>query len=174
MSDLAKLAAAPRTDVLPGYTLSRARLADFGQVEEELERRHLARAGMASVGLPPAVGESLIKAAVAEVSGGRFKYGGAAFFNHVLSSTVHPLLLYLALRKAHPEISREKAAGLITEQNETAVSRAVLEQFGYGHIFEPKKEGDEKKGGKGEADTTGPGSSAPSESGDSPTPTSAT
>lgn len=137
----------------------------------------MARAASAGVGLPSAVADSLIRIACSEVSAGRFKYGGQPFFAHVLSTTTLPFLLYLSLRRTDSTVTREAAANLITEENEAAVSRAVLEQFGYGSIFEPKKEGDEKKGQAGEVATTGPESSPSSaatgtESAASPTPTS--
>lgn len=146
MSELSKLVGAPRTDVLPGYTLARARLSDFGQAEEEIERRHIAKAGGAAVGLPDAIADKIIAAATEDVAQGRLKYGRKAFDAHALAPTSTPFLLYLTLRHSHPDMTRDMAASLITEKNETAISRAVLIQFGYDFSaeVEPKNAGEGK------------------------------
>lgn len=160
MSELAKLTAAPLTDVLPGYTLSPPTLADFGQQEAELERRHIATAGAAAVGLPASVAEAIIKAATNDVASGKFKFGRAAFDAHTLAPTSLPFLLYLTLRRNHADLTREKTASLVKTENEAKLNRAVLKLFGYPVDGEPA---DPKNGAGATPTGTGETSSPSSE-----------
>jgi hypothetical protein len=170
LSELAKLTAAPREDILPGYKLWPAGLLDYAVVEEHLARQHLTLAASASVGLPDDVASLLIHAATDDVAAGRFKYGRAAFDAHVNPKSMTPFLLHVLLRREHARITRDQAAALITPDNEADVRRGVLELFGY--AFGPANQAQEKKA---EAETgTGPQSSPPAESAGSPGPTSAT
>lgn len=157
-SELAKLTASPRTDVLPGYTLSPAALADFAQTEAELARAHIATAGAAAVELPDRIGKMIIEAATDDVAAGRFKFGRPAFDAHVVSTTLLPFLLFLTLKREHPATTRTQAEKLITPANEATVSRAVLELFGY-NFDKPKAGAPKKEEG---ASGTGQPSAAPS------------
>jgi hypothetical protein len=165
MSELSKLVGAPRTDVLPGYTIARARISDFGQAEEEFERRHMAKAAAAAIGLPEETADKLIKAATDDVANGRFKYGRWSFDAHAKSPTSMPYLLFLLLRHAHTEITRDMTESLVTTENEAKLSREVLIQFGYGFEKADSKNGE---GVKSQPEPTGPTSSPISDSASDP------
>lgn len=160
MSELAKITAAPRTDVLPGYAIHPAGLVDYAMVEEELSRRHVAIAGAAAVGLPDKIALMLIQAATDDVAAGRFRYGKPAFDAHMKADSTLPYTLHLLLRRGKP-ITRDQAAALITDENKSDVQRAVLEAFNYRFTSKPPAESDEKKAEA--VNSTGPQSPPSSE-----------
>jgi hypothetical protein len=102
-SPLAALTGAGRTDVLPGYTLSPWTLA------------------------PPEFAQAMISKALDDVKIGEFQWGRAAFKLNVFAATYIPLMLYLSLRGRHPDITRDKAAALLTDENRNTIHRAILE-----------------------------------------------
>lgn len=153
MSELAKITAAPRTDVLPGHAIHPAGLQDYAMVEEELARRHVAIAGAAAVGLPDKIAQMMIQAATDDVAAGRFKYGSRAFDVHMKADSFLPYPLHLLLRRSKP-ITRDQAAALITDDNKHDVQRAVLEAFNYRFANKPAAEDEQKKAEA--VNTTGP------------------
>jgi hypothetical protein len=126
-SPLAALTGAGRTDVLPGYTLSPWTLRDYGEMESEFARNYLATVCNAAASAPPEFAQAMISRALEDVKIGEFQWGRAAFKLNVFAATYVPLMLYLSLRTRHPEITREKAAALLTDGNRNMVHRAILE-----------------------------------------------
>lgn len=161
MSDLAKVTASPRSDIIDGHVVPKAKLVDLAMIEERFERDLMARAGDASIGLPDKVGDKIIAAAVDKVSTGHYRYGRQGFWAIASANTSLPFLTFVLLRREQG-ITIEKARMLITPENEMKVWRGVLEQVGFDMTFLDKKAdtGDAPPNDQAETDPIG-GSSPP-------------
>jgi hypothetical protein len=126
-SPLAALTGAGRTDVIPGYTLSPWTLRDYGEMESEFARNYLSTVCNAAATAPPEFAQAMISKALDDVKIGEFQWGRAAFKLNVFAATYIPLMLYLSLRGRHPDITRDKAAALLTDENRNTIHRAILE-----------------------------------------------
>jgi hypothetical protein len=133
MTELAQLAGAARTDVaaLPGYNLSPWRLEEYADAEQEFSQRHLRAAAEAGIGLPREVSDRIIGLALADVKRGDFSWGTLNFDKQLFLASNVPFILWLTLRKKHPETKREAAAKLITEENRHVLHKAILELLGF-------------------------------------------
>lgn len=143
MSEIAKLTAAPRADVLPGYELSQFTFSMYGMVEEELERRHIRNAALGAADAPAEVRETVLKLALEDVREGRLCFGHSAFDAHVKAQSTLPMILWICLRRKHPGLIQADAEKLVTPDNERAVYWAVLECMGYRRADPGKKKAGE-------------------------------
>jgi hypothetical protein len=131
LSDLANLTAAPGADVLPGHVLSPAGLAEFGIIEKEFSREHLAQAADAGADQPKAIADRLLSLAMADVRAGEFNWGRLGFDAKCASGEALPFLLWVVLQIKDSKVTREQAKALITQENQYTVRRAVLECLGF-------------------------------------------
>lgn len=131
MGDLAELTGAGRSDILPGHTLSPLSLKDFGELEREIEGRRIAEAKVAADGTHPDVALLLLKSALNDVSSGKYGFGKPHFNAAAMSSAYGGLLLFLSLRHAHKDITREKSDGLADTPNGAKARDAVAEMSGF-------------------------------------------
>ncbi len=131
MSELSDRTASPNTGVLPGYALSSFTIADFGEAEAEFGRAHVATAMRGAQDLPPPLQDRVATAATRDVANRLFDYGSGGFDRAAGSRQHLPFLLYLALRRRHPQATRQMAADLLTAENFAEVRQAVLECAGY-------------------------------------------
>lgn len=152
MSEVSLLTRAPRSDVLPGYTLTPFDWSAYGEAEEEFDIAHRRKAGKAAIGLPPEIQDKLIAAASFDGQSGAFAYGTFGFDAKVRSGSGLDFLLWVALKPCHPKITLAEAGRLVTRENKPAVHRAVMECMAY-KFDQPKKT--EDSGPNGEAGATG-------------------
>jgi hypothetical protein len=131
MDRLSQIAAAGRSDVLPGYIFSRPRLREWGEAEEEAAQSHLRTVRTACEGSSPDIQRQMIGEAVDLISDGAFSMGMPKLDAFLRSAKTSPYLVWLCLNKKHPQVTREQAAALITEDVEEAVARAALELWGF-------------------------------------------
>lgn len=132
---------APTTDssTLPGYVLSRWRIIDYAEAEREFRDSFLRETYLASSVLPDVPRREAIRGAHEYVAEGNLDYGAKGFKLRLFSASALPFMLWLSLRKEMPEISREKAAQLITEANESPIKQSILVLIGLGGQ-QPKKD----------------------------------
>nr|WP_294515921.1 hypothetical protein [uncultured Rhodopila sp.] len=164
-ADLAALAAAGRTDVIPKHTLSPLRIRDFGELQRHFESTCLRVASNAGEGLSEDQAQRVLDRALVLVGIGFFRYGSDGFDGMILAIDQLPTLLWACLRAKHPRITPAAAELLITDENRTTVRSVCLELAGYGPRPKKKEQSDPP---------TGPESSPPSESEGSPSTTSST
>lgn len=131
MSDLSQLTGAGDTTIIPGYTLSPFSLAAYGEVEQELEREHMATAAAAGVGLPEALQTKLVDAAAKDVRNGAFNYGSPAFDRRIKAQHNTPFLLWTCLKIKAPQTSRAQADELLKGSNRDVVYWAILGFMGW-------------------------------------------
>jgi len=170
MSTLSDLTGAPRSDVLPGYTLSKVDLGQIGEIEEELCIRHLTKAAKAADRLPPSAGEAVLRRADVAVASGIFSYATPIYDQRIQERTFFPFLLYTNLKVNHPMMTREGAEKIAADHKDLpSLRRAVLEQHGFSfRVFEvPKNDeaptqstGGASSSDSGSADSTGTQSAA--------------
>jgi hypothetical protein len=173
LATLADMAAAGRSDVLPGYILSAPRLREWGEAEAEAGRWHVTLAREASAGLPADVQTALVQQALNDVADGRFGMGMPWLDAFLRSARAAAFVFWLCLKVKHPHVTRDAAADLLTEDNEDAVFWAVLESWGMLPAGSKKKR--EARLKRSPAPSTGPPSSDSSvPSGGTPEPKSST
>lgn len=98
---------------LPGYTLSPLEIMDIGDLQEYFAANYLRVANVAAAAMTPKAGSSLLSIAMTDVRLGMFLYGSSGF-DVAFSDTANlPKMLSIAARKKHPEVTVEKARGLI-------------------------------------------------------------
>lgn len=131
MADLADITAAGRSDVIPGHILSPLTLRDYGSCELEWEAQARADALVMAGGMPDADRRSFIEQTVARIAGGRYAFGSQGFDDAALKTQNLPFLLYLSLRRKHPDMTREKAAEFLDGDNAPDIQSAVLSLAGY-------------------------------------------
>ncbi len=128
MSELSKLSGLPREDVIPGKTLCRPTLEDYGIAEQEFGQAYLNMAAAATVGLPELASTVLIDRAAAKVAEGAFSYGNAGFVSTAFSKRFSGLLLWLCLRQKEPTITKADAWKLLADpETSPKVMLAVLD-----------------------------------------------
>ncbi len=166
MSDLGKITNAPRTDIIEGVAVPRARLVDYAMVEESFERELLARAGSAAVGLPEPIGNRVIAAAVDKVASGHYRYGRPGFTSLAWSITNLPFMAYVLLRhNGDKDMTVDKARKLLPadEAEQFKIQVNLMQQYGY--MPQTKDEGSSSSpnGGAATTNPTGGNSPPPSE-----------
>jgi hypothetical protein len=149
-----------RSDVLPGYTISPLTLTSLAELEDEFARRHVAKLVGGATLVDGADWERAMRLASDETRRTRFAPGTEEWDAAMQSYSSVPLLLYLSLRKHHPQLTRQQAATLLTDDNFTDVRRGILELNGY-VFFEAKKKPPTAPNDPGQS--TGTGSSASSD-----------
>lgn len=136
---LSDIASTTNSDVLPGYVLSKWRLKEYADAENEFRESFLRESYAASVSLPAESQERAIDRANKYVGEGNLDYGTRGFKLRLFSARALPFLLWLSLRKLLPEMTREQVASLLTDNNEPQIKAAILKLLGYGGQS-PKKE----------------------------------
>lgn len=173
MSNLPDLAASGRSvPELPGITLSPPELHDYGTVEAEFERAHLATAAASaySDGMPLQAQDHLIRAANDFVAEGRLKYGSRDFDLQLFVPTWVPFLVWVLGRAKTPTLLRKDAAAMVKAQGARNAAHAViLELFG---VVKKEKADDKKGEAKAPPDSTGPQSTSSSAGAESSPPIS--
>lgn len=140
MSELSNLTGGARSDVLPGYVLSKLGLAEYGECEDEFGRKYIATVALGVSKLPAESRKEWIDIALAKVATGQFNWGRPEFDRQSFASSHLTFLLYVCLKVHHGDITRQKAASLLTSENEGNVQRAVLEKMGYRFGEDPKND----------------------------------
>jgi hypothetical protein len=131
MSEIAKLAASPRSDLLSGFTVSPYGLSEYGELESEFSSNYLSKVGTVAEQMAAPVAKTMIEGALERIARGYFNWGSAGFDACCLSSHHFPLMLHTSLKIKHPQLSRIDAAKLITPENEYALKRGLLELLGF-------------------------------------------
>jgi len=125
--------ALPKTNatVLPGHILSTFRLKQLRMAEDFFAGRALQVAGAAGVSQSQVVADHIISAAMRVIAAGLYSYGSDGFKSQTVLPTSLPFLLWVCLTIENPKVTQDEAAALITDENESALTRAVLEMLGY-------------------------------------------
>jgi hypothetical protein len=131
MSQISDAMPTTRSDILPGYVLSKFDIASYGEVEAELKRQHLAVAAASAEGFSDQLRDKIIGAALAQIAAGAFAWGRAGYDAQCQSLQTLPFLLWINLRIKHPQVTRGEAAALITPENTFILRRAILESMGF-------------------------------------------
>lgn len=154
MSELSNLTGGSRSDLLPGFVLSKPGLVEWGECEQEFARKYVAMVASGLSGLPADTRKEWIDGALAKIANGMLNWGREEFDRQAIATHNTPFLLYICLRVKHPEITRVSAATLLTPENQIKVQEAVLRMCGY-----LPKEDEPKNIEAGEAKSTGKSSS---------------
>jgi hypothetical protein len=132
MSTLAKLSGAGDSAVLPGYRLSPMEMSDFGELEREFELHALGTAAALARALPEQMGERAVQRAEKKVDEGYWAWGGLGFDSEALKLQNAPLLLYMELRRRHPDVTRDAADKLWREHpRQGSLHDTILDFAGY-------------------------------------------
>jgi hypothetical protein len=117
--------------VLPGHVLTKFRVKQIRMAEDFFVGRALQVAGTAGAGQPDPVADRIMSVTVRNIAAGLYSYSSAGFKQQAIMPTSLPFLLWLCLSIETPRITQEEAATLVTDENEAAVTRAILEMLGY-------------------------------------------
>lgn len=131
MTRLAELTAATRSDVLPGYILSRPAIREWGDAEEEAVAVYMRRVRQSVNGCPADVQLAVIIAGLEKVAAGNFSFGMPDLDAFLRSASALPFIVWLSLRAKHPQVTREMAGAMVTPDNEVDVSQVALELWGF-------------------------------------------
>lgn len=131
MASLSNLLNSGVNDVLPGYTLSKWRVQEYSLAEEYVAKQYLRTAEESSRTMDTAMRVSMTRMALDDVKRGELSFGTDNFDQRVFNLANLPYLLYLSLRKAHKDITPEKAAELVTEDNAASLGTEILVIQGY-------------------------------------------
>jgi hypothetical protein len=181
MSQLTEIANPPRTDAIPGLTLTAPGIEELAMAERYCEEAYLATVAGGAASMTPAAAAAAMAAARAEVRAGEIGYGTHAFDAWANRLTSAPLLTLLCARRHHPKLTYPAICKLYDDAmasgDDKKYRRAVLELFGYS--FEAKKKDvGSAEGMKSESPSSGEASSIgsalppPSDSGSAPTSSS--
>lgn len=136
MSTLHDIIGSGVTDILSGYTLSQWTLKEYGLAEKYFERQYLTNIEEASRDMSPMIRTSMIRMAMDDVKSKAYSYGTDYFGVSMLNLSNLPYLLFLSLRKLHPNITPEKAESLVNEENEAKLYSEILILQGYKTLAE--------------------------------------
>lgn len=131
MAGLKEVSAPGRSDALPGYILSRPRIREWAEAEEEAAQTYLRMIRSGCATLAPDVQRQMMGDAMDLISDGAFTMGMPKLDAFLRSAKSSAFIVWLCLNKKHPQITREQVATLITEEVEEAVARAALELWGF-------------------------------------------
>jgi hypothetical protein len=131
MSDLQDLTAAGNSSVIAGLTLSPPRLVDWAETEIEAAQQYLRNIARSSAEFPETVRQQMYVRAVDNLQAGPFAFGSAAFDAWALSAVALPFLLYLSLRVRQSQITRLRAAELLSGPDGQTIARAIWDLWGY-------------------------------------------
>ncbi len=121
-----------RTDVLTGYTLSEPPFLSNAEIENELDQQLVGTLIAGAKLADPLNGTSFALQAAAVLLGTRpHAHPSTAFDMGVFRDNMIPSVLHACLKRHHPEISRQKAMQLVTDDNRQQVQRACLELMHY-------------------------------------------
>lgn len=159
----------PKTNAtaIPGKVLSQFRLPDYQLAEDYFAQQYLSTVAKAAAGQPVPVAKAMIDSANELVARAKFAFGTPGFDAAAQRPTYLPFLLWVALSAKNPTTQPE-AAELITEENEEAVTLAVLQMMKY--VLPPNASGAGSSPTPSPAPSTGPNSSEPSAPDTSDTP----
>jgi hypothetical protein len=131
MTRLAELTAATRSDVLPGYILSRPAIREWGDAEEEAVAVYMRRVRQSVESCSADVQLAVIIAGLEKVAAGNFSFGMPDLDAFLKSASALQFVVWLSLRAKHPHLTRELVCTMVTPENEVDVSRVALELWGF-------------------------------------------
>jgi hypothetical protein len=128
---LADLVGSPRTDVIPGFQLSSFTVDMLAQAEFEFSRKHLEVVMAAAESATDRIAGMMLRVANEHIADKQFVFGSRGFRINVWLQQNVPFLLYLSLQPKHPDMTRTKAAAMVTPDNEMKTHRCLLELMGF-------------------------------------------
>lgn len=132
MSQLSNLTGAGRTDLVPGYVLSPPRLREQAIAEDAFPRWYLNRIERGTRKLNPELRQAMLRTAAVDVRDGYFTVGMPGYDAMAMSAKGTALMFSLSLRVKHPQVTSEEAGKLFDAADESKITAAVQELWGYG------------------------------------------